>query len=76
MQQNNELRKDIRFGLYPYRDGEDGEKKKTVMIVDISIRTNDTKEQVLLTVDRAYKKIIEFVNVNYSAYVIPGCDLP
>ena len=76
MQQKTELTQDIRFGLYPSRDGEDGEKKKTVMKVDISIRTNDTKEQVLFTVDEAYKRMIEFVNENFNAFVVPGCELP
>ncbi len=70
------MTQNIRLGLYPSRQGEDGENKKTVMKVDISIRTNDSKEQVLITVDEAYKRMIEFVNDNYDAFIVLESELP
>ena len=65
-----ELTNDVRIGLYPEREDADGKTRKSIVKVDLSIRTNDTKEQVLIALEQMYKKMIEHVNTNYDAFVV------
>ena len=70
------LTKDVRFGLFPRREEDDGTLKKVSFKVDLSIRTNDAKEAVLRAAQEAYAMMIEHIHENYEAFLVDGSELP
>ena len=68
--------KHVRVGLYPSRVGPDGERKASVIKMDLTIETSDTKEQLLTYVEELKQCIIEHINENYDAFIVPDGQLP
>jgi hypothetical protein len=67
-----EKSKHVRVGLYPFRVGPDGERKASVIKMDLTIESSDTKEQLLTYVEELKQCIIEHINENYDAFMVPG----
>ena len=68
--------KHVRVGLYPSRVGPDGERKASAIKMDLTIETSDTKEQLLTYVEELKQCIIEHINENYDAFIVPDGQLP
>ena len=68
--------KHVRVGIYPSRVGPDGERKDSVIKMDLTIETSDTKEQLLNYVEDLKQCIIEHINENYDAFIVPDGQLP
>jgi len=67
-----EKSKHVRVGLYPSRVGPDGERKASAIKMNLTIESSDTKEQLLTYVEVLKQCIIEHINVNYDAFMVPG----
>jgi len=68
--------KHVRVGLYPSRVGPDGERKASVIKMDLTIETSDTKEQLLTYVEELKQCVIDHINENYDAFVVSDSQLP
>jgi hypothetical protein len=44
--------------------------------MDLTIETSDTKEQLLTYVEEFKQCIIEHINENYDAFIVPDSQLP
>ena len=71
-----EKSKNMRVGLYPSRVGPDGERKASVIKMDLTIETSDTKEQLLTYVDQLKECIIEHIHNNFDAFIVSDNEPP
>ena len=58
--------------IYQSRVGPDGERKASTIKMDLTIESSETKEQLLTYVEELKQCIIEHINVNYDAFMVPG----
>jgi len=58
-----------RFGIFPSRDGPDGKRVGSVIKIDMTVKTNDSKEMLLSYVDVLRDLIKESIEENYDAFV-------
>lgn len=65
-----------RLGVCKYRQHGDGSQKCSVLTVDMTIRTNDNKEELLLAVEGLKKEIARLIEEKYDSFVVPDESLP
>jgi hypothetical protein len=75
-QSSGDKSKHMRVGLHPFRIGPDGERKASAIKMDLTIETSDTKEQLLTYVEELKQCVIEHINENYDAFIVPDSQLP
>lgn len=65
-----------RLGVCKYRRHEDGSEKCSALTVDMTIRTNDSKEELLLAVEGLKKEMVRLIEEKYESFVVPDESLP
>jgi hypothetical protein len=63
------------FGIYPSRDGPDGTRKGSILKINLTVKTNDSKEQLLTYVDTLRDMIKESIEENYDSFIVPDNEL-